>query len=236
MSAIKPLLVLQHVPWEGPHRLLDPFDGVPVDVRHVLSDPTPLPPPAEVCGAIVMGGPMSVNDTHEHPRLADEIAWLAEAIDADLPLLGICLGSQLIAKAAGASVQPGPAPEIGWSPLEILDASDPLMAALAPQTMVLHWHGEVFTLPPRATPLARSGPTPLQAFRVGERAWGVLCHPEVDARLTELWVAEPEMAAEATAALGDDWAQTLRDGARDADPSRGAAFAEAFAAVVRAAS
>lgn len=229
----KPLLVFQHVPWEGPHRLIDPFDGVvPVEIRHVLTDDTPLPAPSEVRGAIVMGGPMSVNDTEQYPRVAEEIAWLAEAIDQGVPLLGICLGSQLIAKAAGATVGPGPAPEIGWSSLEILDATDPLMATLAPQVDVLHWHGEIFTLPEGAVPLARSGPTPLQAFRVGDRAWGVLCHPEVDGRLTELWINEPEMAAEAEQVLGEDWAAQLRAGAAAASAGPGAAFAAAFASVV----
>ncbi len=104
-------------------------------------------------------------------------------------------------------------PEIGFAPVEILDDGDPLVGPLAPSTTALHWHGDVFDLPPGATPLARSIQTELQGFRLGS-AWGLLFHPEADAALVDEWLAVPEMAAEATAALGPDATETLRAQAR----------------------
>ncbi len=115
-----------------------------------------LPDHDEVAGAVVMGGPMSVDESSVIPELATEREWLAEAVRRELPVLGICLGAQLLARALGAEVRPGEGPEIGFAPVEILDPDDPILGALAPSTTVLHWHGDVFDLPDGAQPLARS--------------------------------------------------------------------------------
>lgn len=184
---------------------------------------------ADVCGAVFMGGPMSVNDTDRYPRLAEEIAWLREAVEAELPVLGICLGSQLLARALGAEVTPGPAKEIGFAPIEVLEPSDPVVGPLAPSTSVLHWHGEVFDLPPGASALARSEPTEVQAFRAGPCAWGLLFHAEADGALIEQWLAEPTMAEEARDALGDGYAELLHEGAARVDPEPGRRMFDAFA-------
>ena len=169
----KPLLVVRHVPWEGPHTILEAFDGVAIRLIDSLDGDDPLPSVKDVCGAVFMGGPMSVNDTDRYPQLAEEIEWLRGAVAAELPLLGVCLGSQLLARALGAQVMPGPAKEIGFAPIEVLEAGDPVIGPLAPATSVLHWHGEVFDLPPGVTALARSEMTEVQAFRAGPCAWGV---------------------------------------------------------------
>lgn len=227
-----PLLVVRHVPWEGPHRILDAFAGVPVELVDTLAGDRPLPAVEAVCGAVVMGGPMSVNDTDRHPRLAEEIEWLGDAVAAELPLLGVCLGSQLLARALGATVTPGRAKEIGFAPVEILDGGDPLTAPLAPVAEVLHWHGEVFDLPPGATALARSALTDVQAFRAGPCAWGLLFHAEANEALVEQWLAEPTMAEEARAALGDDYARRLREGAARVESAVGARVFQAFADAV----
>lgn len=224
-----PLLVLQHVPWEGPHRILRAFDGIPVQLRHPLSTPAPLPEPTALRGAVLMGGPMSVNDTAEHPRLAEELAWISRALAVDLPLLGVCLGSQLIARALGATVAPGPEPEIGVAPISVHEPADPLVGALAPATPVLHWHGEQFTLPAGATALASSAITPVQAFRAGS-AWGLLFHAEADAELVDLWLDEPAMRAEAEQTLGPAASSELRAQAVQLQPARGDALFAAFAA------
>jgi GMP synthase (glutamine-hydrolysing) len=226
----KPLLVVRHVPWEGPHTILDAFAGVPVRLIDSLDGDGPLPSVEEVCGAVFMGGPMSVNDSERHPRLAEEVDWLRAAVAAELPLLGICLGSQLLARALGAEVRPGPVKEIGFAPVEVLEASDPVVGPLAPATSVLHWHGELFNLPPRATALARSALTEVQAFRAGPCAWGLLFHAEADGALVERWLAEPTMAEEAREALGPGYVELLRDGAAriDGQPGR-----DAFAAFAR---
>lgn len=209
----RPLLIVRHVPWEGPHRIADAFGDIPLRIVDVIDEHAPLPRPTEVRGAVIMGGPMSVNDSEAHPRLEDEVAWIREGLALGTPMLGICLGSQLIARAAGADVAPGPRPEIGWLPVEVSDPGDPVLGPLAPMTTVLHWHGEAFPLPPGATSLARSAITPCQAFRIGN-AWGVLFHPEADEALVDEWLTEPCMRAEARDALGPDADAALGLGAR----------------------
>lgn len=229
----RPLLVVRHAPWEGPHRIVDAFDGVPLRMVDALEPGAVLPPHHDVRAAVLMGGPMSVNDTDGHPGLGAELAWVREALALGLPMLGICLGSQVIARAAGADVAPGPRPEIGWLPVEVTDPRDPVLGPLAPMTVALHWHEEAFTLPPDAVPLARSAITPVQAFRTNN-AWGVLFHPEADAALVDDWLAEPVMRAEAEAAIGPDAEAALRLGAARHAHSlveRGARGFAAFAAL-----
>ena len=226
--AERPLLVIRHVPWEGPHRIVRAFDGLRVEVVDALSGSGPLPDPGELCGAVVMGGPMSANDTASHPRLALEIEWLRQAIERELPALGVCLGSQLIARALGGRIGRAAVKEIGVDRIEVLDERDPLLSHLAPAARVLHWHGEVFEPPARAQVLARSQATPAQAFRSGS-AWGLLFHAEADLELVESWLAEPAMRAEARDALGHDYERTLRAGAQLLEPERGDAVFAAFA-------
>jgi GMP synthase (glutamine-hydrolysing) len=201
------LLAIQHVPWEGPHRLLDACGSLDVHTVKPLAGQT-LPDHAEVAGAVVMGGPMNADEVDVHPELASEREWLAEALRRNMPLLGICLGAQLLARALGVEVRAGEAPELGYAPVEILDQEDPILGALAPSTTVLHWHGDVFDLPEGTEHLARSARTEVQAFRHGN-AWGVLFHPESDFALLEAWLAVPEMVHEACLALGDDGAAAL---------------------------
>lgn len=210
------LLVVKHVSWEGPHRILDAFDRVEVKTAQPLAGDA-LPDHDEVSGAIFMGGPMNVDEVERYPGLAVEREWLAEVLRLQLPILGICLGAQLLARALGAEVRPGKRPEIGFAPIEVNDPDDPILGALAPRTSVLHWHGDIFDLPDGATPLASSQQTEVQAFRHGN-AWGVLFHPEADSALMETWLAEPTMAEEAKGALGDDAPATLRNQAREAAP------------------
>ncbi len=201
------LLAIQHVPWETPHRILDACGALDVHTVKPLAGQA-LPDHDEVAGAVVMGGPMNVDDLDLHPELGAEREWLAEAVRRDLPVLGICLGAQLLARALGAEVRAGEGPELGYAPVEILDPEDLFVGALAPSTTVLHWHGDVFDLPPGATHLARSVRTEVQAFRHGN-AWGVLFHPESDFALLEAWLVVPEMVREARKALGDDGAAVL---------------------------
>lgn len=196
----KPVLIVRHVPWEGPHRIADALTsaGLALDERCVL-DGDSLPPLDAVCAAVFMGGPMGAN----HPGLGVERAWLADAVAAELPVLGVCLGSQLLAAALGSEVRPGPAPEIGWAEITVFDESDPIVGGLAPSTTVLHWHGDVFDLPDGAQLLASSERSEIQAFRFGN-AWGTLFHAEADAALVAQWLAEPEMAREAPDTLQAD--------------------------------
>ena len=229
------LLAIQHVPWETPHRILDACHDLHVHTVKPLAGQV-LPAHDEVAGVVAMGGPMNVDETDRHPQLADEREWLAEAARRGMPVLGICLGAQLLARALGAEVRPGEGPELGFAPIEVSDPEDPVLGGLAPQTTVLHWHGEVFDLPDGATALASSAKTPAQAFRHGN-AWGALFHPEADFALLEAWLAVPEMVREARAALGDEGAAKLPAEAEAAESDlieRTTPGLEAFASLVAA--
>jgi GMP synthase (glutamine-hydrolysing) len=229
------LLAIQHVPWEGPHRILDACGALHVHTVKPLAG-QPLPPHEEVAGAVVMGGPMNVDEVERFPALATEREWLAEAVQRELPLLGICLGAQLLAGALGAEVRAGEGPEIGFAPVEVSDADDPVLGGLAPDTEVLHWHGDVFDLPDGAQSLASSAKTEHQAFRAGN-AWGALFHPEADFALVEAWLAVPEMIDAAVAALGNDGTHALPERAAAAEPAlveRTTPGFEAFARFVAA--
>jgi GMP synthase (glutamine-hydrolysing) len=235
MSASRPtLLVIQHVPWETPHRILEACGGLDVRTMEPLAGDS-LPDHADVSGALVMGGPMNVDEVERYPGLATEREWLVEAVRREMPILGICLGAQVLARALGAEVRAGDGPEIGFGPVEIHEPSDPIVGALAPETTVLHWHGDVFDLPDGAVSLASSGQAKHQAFRRGN-AWGVLFHAEADAALIEKWLAEPTMSEEAVAALGLEAPAELRRQARKAEEdlvNRSAEGFQAFADLLR---
>lgn len=127
---------------------------------------------------IAMGGPMSVNDEGDHPWLQDEKLAVRDAIARDTPVLGVCLGAQLIASALGARVYPNTVKEIGWFPIRALARSGSSFGFPAECT-VFHWHGETFDLPEGATPLARSEACEHQAFQVKRNVIGLQFHLEV---------------------------------------------------------
>ncbi len=230
------VLVVKHVPWEGPHRIGDALiaGGLELDVRCVL-DADELPPVDEVAGAVFMGGPMNVDQVEEFPGLLAEREWIAAAAGAQLPLLGVCLGAQLVARALGSDVVPGPSPEIGWAPVKIHDEQDRLAGHLAPETDVLHWHGDVCELPPGASLLASSARTAVQAFRKGD-AWGFLFHAEADLDLARLWMNEASMRDEAVGTLGEDGAARILTEGAELDArirERTAPLFKEFAAIIR---
>jgi GMP synthase (glutamine-hydrolysing) len=210
------LLAIQHVPWETPHRILDACGALAVHTVKPLAG-QPLPAHEEVAGAVVMGGPMNVDEVERFPALAAEREWLAEAVRRELPVLGICLGAQLLARALGAEVRPGESREVGFAEVQVSDSDDLVLGGLAPRGKALHWHGDVFDLPAGAQRLASSELTENQAFRHGN-AWGVLFHPEADFALVEAWLAVPEMIDEAVAALGNDGAAALPRQAEELEP------------------
>ncbi len=137
---------------------------------------------------LVLGGPLSANDTDRYPYLGREIEIIRRRVERGLPTLGICLGAQLIARAMGAGVAPMPAPEIGWAPLELAEAGGAglLRRLRAP---VLHWHGEAFELPPGCETLASTAKCSNQAFAVEDHTLALQFHIEVRAGELERWLA-----------------------------------------------
>jgi GMP synthase (glutamine-hydrolysing) len=211
------LLVLIHASWERPHRILDAFAA---ETEVLIVEPLTgesLPDHDEIDGVVAMGGPMSVNDIEGYPALETERRWLAEAVQREVPVLGVCLGAQLLARALGAEVRPAARPEIGFATIQVGDRHDPVVGALAPETTVFQWHGEVFDLPDGARPLASSAQTECQAFRYGQ-AWGVLFHPEADTELVESWLRVPQMVMEAGHAVGLGAAGLLPSQAEELEP------------------
>jgi GMP synthase-like glutamine amidotransferase len=138
---------------------------------------------------MVLGGAMNVDQEDAHPWLRAEKELLRELLRAGTPILGVCLGGQLLAEAAGAAPARAREPEIGWHAVEVMEegADDPLVGDLAPGFTAFQWHSYEFPLPPAAVPLARS-PVCLQAYRAGERAWGIQFHAEVSAADADAWI------------------------------------------------
>lgn len=133
------------------------------------------------CGLIVMGGPMGVYETARYPFLSREMKLIEHFLSAEKPILGVCLGSQLLAACLGAEVRKGTRKEIGWYPVRLTErgARDALWRGQAPSFTAFHWHGDVFDLPSGAVSLASSDLTEVQAFRFGARVYGFLFHLEV---------------------------------------------------------
>jgi GMP synthase (glutamine-hydrolysing) len=131
-------------------------------------------------GIIILGGPMSVYEAERYPRLRTEMRLIEDALKRQLPLLGLCLGSQLLAEVLGSRVRPGPAKELGWHDVILEESArdDLLFQNMPARFKALHWHGDIFPLPGNARHLARSAMTECQAFSYGSSAWGLLFHVE----------------------------------------------------------
>ena len=187
-------LVIQHLPPEGPYLIAGALEdaGVAVELCQVFAGGQ-LPASLDGYGGlVVMGGPMSASSDEGFPTRTAEIDLLEDALERGSPALGVCLGAQLLAVAAGGKVYAGAeGPEIGWAPVSLVGEAeqDPLFKDLPRELTVLHWHGETFDLPPGAAHLAVSRAYPNQAFRAGPRAWGLQFHLEVDSAAIDAFLA-----------------------------------------------
>ena len=165
-------------------QVLQSYGLEPKYVRTFAGEPVPKYI-RNTAGLIVLGGPMGVYELNRHPFLMDAMRLIDQALKNDRPVLGICLGSQLLATALGATVRRGEQKEIGWHPVKLTgDAHADLLWSGAPQTfMGYHWHGDLFDLPADASLLASSSLTPCQAFVHGLGAYGILFHMEVTEKI-----------------------------------------------------
>lgn len=185
------VLAIRHVPYEG-LGLIEPAlaaRGIGLEWEEIGArvDDERL---KEFAGLILMGGPMSVNDPE--PWVEAELDLILHAAKRDLPILGVCLGAQLIAKAFGARVYRNTVKEIGWFETRWTEAaaSDPLLCGLPDPCQIFQWHGETFDLPANSVWLARTQTCAHQAFRIGHRVWGLQFHLEVTPEMIQEWVRQ----------------------------------------------
>jgi GMP synthase (glutamine-hydrolysing) len=181
------LLVLRHEPFEH----LGYFEEILRNrqISFIYSDLGDIPNLATHDGLIVMGGPQSANDR----EMAAELDFIQQVLDSGTPVLGICLGAQLIAKALGAQVYRNPEREIGWAPVYLTHAGggDTVFGRLSSPSMFFHWHSETFTLPPGAVALAYSDKCRQQAFRFRDTVYGIQFHPEITPEMIVDWSTQP---------------------------------------------
>jgi GMP synthase-like glutamine amidotransferase len=233
---MRPLLVIHHLepPAMGRAAAILDAAGLTFDER-LISAGEPLPALEEVAGILSLGGRESVTELDRYPYLVEEVRLLREAVEADVPVLGVCLGGQLLAHALGGSVRRAPAREIRWFGAERLPAADgdPLFGGLPQTVTFVRWNEDAFELPPGGVELLRRTGAGADAFRFGEAAWGVQFHPELDGDMLDGWYAAypgtlrqagvSEVDARAADAVHDPAQASLAD-----------ALFGAFAGIVRA--
>ena len=214
---MKRLLIFQHVPSEilGTLNSLLKDRGFRIRYVNFGRHPDARPVVDRYHGLIVLGGPMHVHDIDDvehYPHLVTEVELIQQAIAKDIPVLGVCLGAQLIAKALGASVQPNQVKEIGWYKIFPTPAGteDPLVQHFGTAEKIFQWYSDTFTLPEGAVHLASSPTCPHQAFRYGTNVYGFQFHLEVDEALIERWLSIPVYQQELSSLQGRITAESIR--------------------------
>ncbi len=186
--------VLQHVAIEGPAVLTEWFEqnNCPVSYTRFYEPKAQLPELDTFDRLVIMGGPMSVGDEADYPWLKEEKQFIRAAVEAGKTVVGICLGSQLLAASLGQAVYPGKQAEIGWFPIYKTEAGKQaaLLQDLPDETLVFHWHGDTFDVPSQAERLFYSDVTPNQSFVIGNKVLALQCHFEVNEDAVEGMLAE----------------------------------------------
>ena len=190
---VKPLLCIRHQPSVPLGIIGDALETTGTPWRYV--DPwrgEAIPDVEDLSGLVVLGGEMNVDEVEEYPWLADTRALLRSAVDAEVPVLGVCLGAQLLTRAMDAPVGAGTGREIGFRKVEVVSSGpdDPLLSAFAPSALVFQFHADACALPDGAQLLATNDDSYVQAFRIGERAYGVQFHFEVTTEVISTWCDE----------------------------------------------
>jgi GMP synthase (glutamine-hydrolysing) len=208
------LLVCQHVPYE-PLGTLNPLlkrSGYRIRYVNFGRHPDARPSMDGYSGLVVLGGPMNVDEADRYPHLDVEADLIRAAIDRDLPVLGICLGAQLIAKALGAAVRRNHEKEIGWYPLCTTEhaRNDPVFSHFEFTEQVFQWHGDTFDIPDGAVHLAATESCANQAFRYGENVYGLQFHLEFDEPMIDRWLRVPHHVEEISSTAGRIDPETIR--------------------------
>ena len=188
-TAKKTAVAIRHIMFEDVGSFAAPLAAAGYSLRYLEAGVDDLSPAAEADLVIVLGGPISVNDTRHYPYIKDEITLLRKRLIGEQPTLGLCLGAQLMARALDALVHSG-VREIGWAPLRLTEAgaASPIRHLGPDQSSMLHWHGDTFDLPYGAELLASTPACRHQAYSVGKHALAFQCHPEFDPARLELWL------------------------------------------------
>ena len=184
--------VVQHVSYEGPGLIAAVASKRGLQLRTARMDRgEQLPSVDALAGLVVMGGPMSVYDSASFPSVEAERDLVQRAVARGVPVLGVCLGAQILAAALGSKVHAGTRPEIGFGSVRLTSAGrdDALLGGLCDEIPVFHWHGDTFDLPPGTAHLAESDVYPSQAFRAGPAAYAFQFHLELDRALADQWRA-----------------------------------------------
>jgi len=199
-------LVVQHIDYEAPYAIAAALERAGVEpVIWGCWKGEPLPAIDGFDGLVVMGGSPSAYSDDGFPSRRAELALVADAVDRAVPVLGICLGAQLIAHACGGEARKGDAGlEVGWAPVRLLPAAhdDELFSGEPVEFPALHWHGDTFLMPPGAVRLASSAMYENQAFRLGDCVWGVQFHIEIDADGVRSYCGDDDSETEAAAGGG----------------------------------
>jgi len=185
------ILIIKHINIEGPGTLGEFLRETKRKTKIVELNNNGILPSLDECEAVIsLGGPMNVYEEEKYPFLKDEHNFLCEAVEREIPILGICLGAQLLAKACQAKVNKAKHKEIGWYDVELSSDGrrDPLFAGLPEQLNVFQWHEDTFDIPAGAVRLAESSAHLNQAFRFGKNAYGLQFHIEVTPPIIESWI------------------------------------------------
>jgi GMP synthase (glutamine-hydrolysing) len=208
------LLVCQHVAHEILGTLNPLLKSAGFRIRYVNFGRHPGAEPSleGYNGLVVLGGPMSVNHVERHPHLGTEMRLIEQALQKDLPVLGICLGAQLIAKTLGARVYENDEKEIGWYDVSptVMARSDPVAVHFREREKLFQWHGDTFDIPEGAVHLASSPLCAHQAFRYGPNVYALQFHLEVDEPMIERWLTVPMHVKEIESLDGKIDPQTIR--------------------------
>ena len=198
---MKPLLCVRHEITDSMGVAIAVFERNGHSVRKADAwDPNlDWPEPRDVAGVVVFGGDMNADEVDRHPYLLPERDLIRKAVDAEVPVLGVCLGAQLLARAMEAAVSRSPVREFGFRPVYPTPEGerDLVLSSIRPGDRIFQWHRDTFELPRGGVLLATGEQVRNQAYRVGERAWGIQFHPEVTADNLDLWLSmqEPESLA-----------------------------------------
>lgn len=208
-------LIVKHIDIEGPGTLGDFLDAKSIEYKIVeLGAGEALP--SDLTGikaVVVLGGPMNVDEEDKFPFLKPENEFIQRVLSKEIPFLGICLGSQLLAKAAGAKVGKSPVKEIGWYKIQMTadGKQDPLFKNFKEDDVIYHWHGDMFQIPANGRLLATTEGCPHQALKVGKNAYGLQFHVEITDKSIKEWCDEyiendlPGRRGHAKSMMDDYW-------------------------------